>query len=212
VRKIRLDPRGGRPAEFLALGDSYTIGEGVEALQRWPLQLAAALRARGTAVAEPQILARSGWSTDELVDAIDADVEVGKMRSPYDLVSLQIGVNNQYRGREAADYAIEFSYLLGRSVSFAGGEVFRVLVLSIPDWGVTPYARASGRDREQIASEIDAYNAAAAAVCRARHVCFVDITDLTRDPALAEALVADGLHPSAEMYRRWVERVEPLIA
>ncbi len=210
--KIRLDPRGGRPAEFLALGDSYTIGEGVESFERWPLQLAATLRARGTAVAEPQIIARSGWSTDELVDAIDAEVEANHMRSPYDLVSLQIGVNNQYRGREAADYAIEFSYLLGRAVSFAGGEVFRVLVLSIPDWGVTPFAQASGRDRAQIAREIDTYNVAAAAVCRSRNVCFLDITELTRDPALANELVADGLHPSAAMYQRWVERVEPLVA
>jgi lysophospholipase L1-like esterase len=211
VRKIRLDPRGGRPAEFLALGDSYTICEGVPAQERWPLQLAAALRKRGTAVAEPQIIARSGWSTDELVAAIDADVELGKLHSPYDLVSLLIGVNNQYRGRETADYAIEFGYLLGRAISFAGGEAFRVLVFSIPDWGVTPFARASGRDRDQVAREIDAYNAAAAAVCRARGVCFVDITDLTREPSLAEALVPDGLHPCAEMYRRWVERVEPLI-
>ena len=208
----RLPRHAAPPVKFLALGDSYTIGEGVEIAERWPLQLAERLRARGITMAEPQIIARSGWSTDELVAAIDADVEAGKLYPPYDLVSLQIGVNNQYRGREAADYAIEFGYLLGRAISFAGGESLQMFVLSIPDWGGTPFARAGGRDREHVAREIDKYNAQAAAVCRARGVSFVDITDLSRDPSLAEALVADGLHPSGEMYRRWVERVELSIA
>ena len=154
----RIIGSGTAPVDFLALGDSYTIGEGVEDEQRWPVQLAAALRARGVAIAHPQIIARSGWTTDELSAAIDAEDAHGNLQPHYDLVSLQIGVNNQYRGRSVEDYRDEFSRLFERAVAFAGGDPAHVLVLSIPDWGTTPFAQASGRDRAQIAREIDEYN------------------------------------------------------
>ncbi len=202
---------GTAPVDYLALGDSYTIGEGVEDGQRWPVQLAAALRARGVAIAHPQIIAKSGWTTDELSAAIDAEDGHGNLQPHYDLVSLQIGVNNQYRGRGVDDYREEFSRLFERAVGFARGDPAHVLVLSIPDWGTTPFARAGGRDRAQIAGEIDQYNEAAAALCRSRGAIWVDVTGLTRRPDLAHELVADGLHPSAAMYTLWVDRIRDKI-
>ena len=194
------------PAEFLALGDSYTLGEGVEARECWPLQLASLLRMRGIEIADPHIIAKSGWSTDELVDAIDAELAQGLLLPRYGLVSLQIGVNNQYRGRSAEAFATEFRYLLSRAIAFAGGHPAHVLVLSIPDWGSTTFAQASGRNREQIARELDAFNREIADACSARGVTFVDITDLTRQPEHADWLMADGLHPSVAMYALWAER------
>jgi lysophospholipase L1-like esterase len=187
---------------FLALGDSYTIGEGVRAEERWPVQLAARLRAKGLAVAAPEIIARTGWTTDELARAIDEAAP----RGPYDLVSLLIGVNNQYRGRDVAEYREQFSALLERAIGLAGGEVGRVLVLSIPDWGVTPFA--AGRDAAAIAGEIDAYNIVNAEEARRRGTRYVDVTATSRLARDESGLIAgDGLHPSGEMYRRWVEEV-----
>jgi lysophospholipase L1-like esterase len=193
------------PADYLALGDSYTIGEGVDDDARWPVQLAAALRARGITLAHPHIIARTGWTTDELAAAIDAEQAQGQLGERYRLVSLLIGVNDQYRGGSVADYQTRFEALLARAIAFAGGQPANVLVLSIPDWGVTPFA--TGRDRAAIAREIDGFNAAAAAICARQHVPWVDITGLTRMPAHAQLLVDDGLHPSGPMYRLWVEQI-----
>ncbi|QHB72689.1 SGNH/GDSL hydrolase family protein [Stenotrophomonas sp. 364] len=188
---------------YLALGDSYTIGEGVEPAARWPLQLVAGLRDIKVAVDDPQIIATTGWTTDELEAGIDAAAPQG----PFDLVSLLIGVNDQYRGRSVDDYRPRFTALLQRALGFAGDRAQRVLVLSIPDWGVTPYAREHNRDRVQVGQELDAYNAAAAAICAEHGVSFIDITDLSRVPgAEAVMLVDDGLHPSAAMYALWTER------
>jgi lysophospholipase L1-like esterase len=192
---------------YLALGDSYTIGEGVEAGEGWPARLAALLRARGVAVAEPEIVARTGWTTDELDAAIDAAAP----RGPYGLVSLLIGVNNQYRGGAESIYRAQLATLLRRAVGFAGGDASRVVVLSIPDWGVTPFAE--GRDRARIAAEIDAFNAAAREVTVALGARWVDVTPASRqagaDPAM---LVADGLHPSGRQYARWAELALPAAA
>ncbi|WP_305804204.1 SGNH/GDSL hydrolase family protein [Stenotrophomonas sp. YIM B06876] len=185
---------------YLALGDSYTIGEGVTGSGRWPVQLASALRNRGIGLADPQIIATTGWTTDELL----AGIEAGAPQGPFDLVSLLIGVNNQYRGRALDDYREQFELLLQRAIALAGGNPRRVLVLSIPDWGVTPFAAAQARAAATIASELDAFNATARACCEQRHVAFVDITGISRDRGSeAEMLVEDGLHPSAAMYARW---------
>lgn len=190
---------------WLALGDSYTIGEGVAAQERWPHQLAAALRARGIALDDPRLIATTGWTTDELDAAIDAGPPAG----PFDLVSLQIGVNDQYRGRTAQAYAPRFAALLRRAVGFAGARPARVLVLSIPDWGVTPFA--AGRDRQGIALALDACNAAAARICALQSVAFVDITGLSRRHGAEPAMLADdGLHPSASMYRLWCQHAAPV--
>jgi|GEM_PF-1615231 len=144
-------PAGSAPAaganalRFLALGDSYTIGESVDESQRWPVQLAAELRREGMDVGEPTIIARTGWTTADLSGAMDG----ADLRGPYDLVGLLIGVNNQYQGRTQAEYRIQFSELLARAVGLAGNRAGRVFVISIPDWGVTPYARRVGRMRIQ---------------------------------------------------------------
>lgn len=191
---------------FLALGDSYTIGEGVTPDQNWPHQLAAALHAQGVAIAEPEIVARTGWTTDELSAAMDAHA----FHPPYDLVTLLIGVNNQYRGRDLENYRADFRKLLERAIALAGGDPSRVLVVSIPDWGVTRFGAESGRDAAQIAREIDAFNAAAANISATLHARCVDITAISRDRGGdADMLAADGLHPSAEQYRRWTAAILP---
>jgi lysophospholipase L1-like esterase len=198
---------GGALPGYLALGDSYTIGEGVDAPARWPVRLAALLRDAGRPVAEPRIIARSGWATDELSAAIDAEAAAGALAPPYGLVTLGVGVNDQYRGRALEAYAPAFRILLARAVAFAGGDPSRVRVVSIPDWGGTPYARAAGRDARQVTREVDAFNAVAEALCAQAGVRFVDVTTPGRAPAFAEALVDDGLHPSAAAYEDWARRV-----
>jgi len=201
------DPFSRAQLSYLALGDSYTIGEGVDAAGRWPVQLAAALRTTGIAIADPRIIATTGWTTDELWTAMDAAEPLGTS----DFVSLLIGVNNQYRGRGVDDYVGEFHRLLRRAIALAGDRVYRVLVLSIPDWGVTPFAFDSGRDREAIAADLDAYNAAARDLCEAHGVAFVDITGISRDHGgTAEMLADDGLHPSATQYARWAAAALPV--
>ena len=192
---------------YLALGDSYTIGEGVDPAGRWPVQLAAGLRDAGIAIADPRIIATTGWTTGELAAAMDAAEPLGG----WDFVSLLIGVNNQYRGRNIDDYLGEFTRLLQRAIALANARADRVLVLSIPDWGVTPFARNEGRDLQQVADELDAYNAAAREVCSAHGVAFVDITGISRDGGDAPGMLADdGLHPSAAMYARWAEAALPV--
>jgi lysophospholipase L1-like esterase len=192
---------------YLALGDSYTIGEGVAEDSRWPVQLARALRGEGTALDDPDIIAATGWTSDEL----DAAIDTAQPADDYDLVSLLIGVNNQYRGRAVDEYRLEFSALLERAIGFAEGRSDHVLVLSIPDWGATRFGRDSGRDLAVIADELDAYNDAARGICATRGVAFVDITPVSRDRGTQpEMLADDGLHPSAAMYARWTQLALPV--
>ena len=193
--------------KYLALGDSYTIGEGIPEDGRWPVVLARALRAEGVALDDPRIIATTGWTTDELAAAIDAAEPLGE----WDFVSLLVGVNNQYRGRSLENYREEFTTLLQRAIGFARGRAERVLVLAIPDWGVTPFGTASGRDVAQIARELDAFNAAAAAICAAHGVAFVDIAPVARVRGAEAAMLAeDGLHPSAAMYALWAAQALPV--
>ena len=196
-------------SSYLALGDSYTIGENAEPAGRWPMQVAAALRAEGIVIDDPRIIATTGWTTDELSAAIDAAEPLG---SDHALVSLLIGVNNQYRGRAVDEYAREFAVLLERAIGFAGRRADRVLVLAIPDWGVTPFAADSGRDTAEIARELDAYNAAAAKICAERGVVFNDIAPVSRARGAEPAMLADdGLHPSAAMYAEWARLALPAV-
>lgn len=195
------------PVRFLALGDSYTIGEAVASENRWPVQLAAELRKQGVAILDPEIIAQTGWTTAELQAALTA----ANPQGPYDLVSLLIGVNNQYRASSLEAYRIEFATLLEQAVVLAGGDPWGVMVLSIPDWGVTPFA--AGRDRAQIAAEIDAFNAANREISQAAGVAYLDITPITRQADTQPALLAsDGLHPSAEMYALWVQELLPVVS
>ena len=193
------------PLSYLALGDSYTIGEGVPEAGRWPVRLAQALREEGIALEAPRIIATTGWTTDELEWGIDSAEPLG----PFDFVTLLIGVNNQYRNRSAVGYAGELHTLLKRAIKFAHGRADRVMVLSIPDWGVTPFARDDKRDAATIGAEIDAFNAAASRVCEGEGVAFVDITPCSREHG-ASMLAEDGLHPSADMYALWSQQALPV--
>jgi len=193
--------------DYLALGDSYTIGEGVAEDGRWPVQLARTLRAGGIELDDPRIIATTGWTTDELSQAMDAAEPLGT----HDFVTLLIGVNNQYRERSEAEYRGDFHDLLKRAIALAGGRTDRVMVLSIPDWGVTPFATAQGRDPAKIARELDAYNAIAEELSERLGVAFVDITGISRKRGAEKAmLVEDGLHPSAAMYELWMREALPV--
>jgi lysophospholipase L1-like esterase len=191
---------------YLALGDSYTIGEGVPRCLGWPAQLRGLLDDDGLQLQPAQIIATTGWTTDELHAGIDAQ----PLQGPYDLVTLLIGVNNQYRGRPLPEYREQFASLLDRAIALAGNRPPRVLVLSIPDWGVTPFAHAHGHNPEHIGRAIDAFNAAAAALCDAREVVFIDITGHSRAHGQqAQMLADDALHPSAAMYADWAALALP---
>ncbi len=183
---------------YLALGDSYTIGESVEEHERFPEQTVALLRAKGLDVQDPLIIAKTGWTTGELADAIRKRDPKG----PFDLVSLLIGVNDQYRGMPVEGYVLSFDERLRAAIAFAGGKAERVFVLSIPDWGVTPFAE--GRDRYRIAKDIDAFNAVNRSASMNSGAHYLDITPLTRNANTDRTLVAnDGLHPSGKAYGQW---------
>ena len=189
---------------YLALGDSYTIGEGVAAADRWPVQLAALARTQRLELQAPDIIARTGWTTAELAAA----VATGDTAKTYDLVSLQIGVNDQYRGQPLAQYRRTFRGLLQTAIRRAGRRPGRVVVLSIPDWGQSPFA--AGSNRAQIGAEIDQFNAAARAECQPAGVAFVDITPLSRAAAGDAAQFAtDGLHYAGPQLRRWAAAALP---
>jgi len=187
---------------YLALGDSYTIGQSVPEEDRFPVILAGLLNNKGFDFNDPKIIAQTGWTTDELKSAIEQE----NIQDTYDFVSLLIGVNNQYRGRPVEDYRPDFEDLLRMAIGFAGQNKSKVVVLSIPDWGKTPFAE--GRDTAQIALEIDAYNQAAKEICQLRNIKFIDITYLTRDLIEDSSFLApDGLHYSGKMHRKWAEEI-----
>ena len=187
---------------YLALGDSYTIGESVLPSENFPNQTVQLLTQSGYNFKSAEIIAKTGWTTDELQNSINSHT----FTPPYDIVTLLIGVNNQYRGRPVDTYKPEFENLLRQAIQFAGGKTDHVIVLSIPDWGVTPFA--NGRDRAQIAREIDEYNSANKTISENYKVNFIDITSLTREAANdLSLLAADGLHPSAKEYKRWSEKL-----
>ena len=193
---------------YLALGDSYTIGESVPEQHRWPNQLRDSLRLDGLEVVEVTYVARTGWTTDELDAAIDA----ATLRSEYDLVSLLIGVNNQFRGRSVDDYRPEFEALLQRAIDFAGGRRERVFVVSIPDYAFTSFGQSSG-NAQQISDGIDAYNAANRQIAEQYDILYVDITPISREGVTDPQLVAsDGLHPSFRQYQRWVAEMRAEVA
>lgn len=192
------------PKTYLALGDSYTIGESVQDSLRWPNQLVSALNQNGKEFEAATIVAQTGWTTDELTAAMDTV----QLKPPYDYVSLLIGVNNQYRGRSIENFETEFIHLLERAIILGGQEGTNIFVLSIPDWGVMPFAE--GRDRTQIAQEIDQFNSVIQAVCHDKNIAHFDITAISREATTNALLVAqDGLHPSGTMYARWVATVLP---
>ena len=197
-------PEAATPARFLALGDSYTIGESVPTAERWPVQLAGLLRERGRPVDPPQIIARTGWTTSDLESALDQ----AELTPPYDLVTLLIGVNDQYRGWSADRTRDGFASLLDRAIDLTGGDPQRVIVLSIPDYSVTPFGQQ--RDPQAIRSEIDRFNEINLALTQEAGARYVDVTPASREAGGDPSLLApDGLHPSGKMYAQWAQSTLP---
>lgn len=193
---------------YLALGDSYTIGEAVTIYGAFPFQLAAALTKDTVVVTSPKIIAKTGWATDELIAALKTAV----LQPKYDFVTLLIGVNNQYRNYDTITYRKEFKELLQTAIKYAGDKAENVFVLSIPDWGVTPFAKNSGKKASQIAVEIDSYNAINKEETKKTNAVYLDITPISREAVFNLSFIADdGLHPSALMYNKWVELLAPLV-
>ncbi len=189
---------------YLALGDSYTIGEAVEANESFPYQLVEVLKAQNFDFSIPKIIAKTGWTTDELRHAVQGE----KIADTFDLVTLLIGVNNQYRGYSQDTYRKEFAELLEMAIDFADGNKRNVYVVSIPDWGVTEFAKQSGRDLKSISNEIDAFNEINRQETEAKHVSYVDITPGSRQAQKKQTLIAsDGLHPSGKMYAEWAQQI-----
>ncbi|HMT10201.1 MAG TPA: SGNH/GDSL hydrolase family protein [Ignavibacteria bacterium] len=185
--------------DYIALGDSYTVGESVGDDERFPAQLVKRLSADSIDVADPLIIAKTGWTTDELIAAIKEK----NVKDTFDIVTLLIGVNNQYRGRSAEEYRVELKQLIETALKFAGGKKERVFIISIPDWGVTPFAE--GREWKKIAEDIDEFNKVKKEEAENYGISFYDITEISRidDPAL---IAPDGLHPSGKMYKMWVDK------
>ena len=201
---MALNSTAQKQRSFLALGDSYTIGEAVSAAESFPYQLKEALLKQGHTVESLKIIAQTGWTTDELQTAIAAET----LSPPYDLVTLLIGVNNQYRGYSVANYRVEFEQLLRQAIAFAGDDAARVRVLSIPDWGVTPFATQKGVDPIQVANGIAAYNQAKKEICEKQGIQFIDITDDYRiNGGSTEGVVEDQLHPSKLIYEQWTGKL-----
>lgn len=197
-----------QPLTYLALGDSYTIGEAVTEQESFPFQLVAALNAKAIAMARPKIIAKTGWTTDELQAAIIAEDNT----QVYDLVTLLIGVNNQYRGCLPTVYRKEFKELLQTAIAFAGGNKNHVFVVSIPDWSATPFAEQNGKNLDQVRSEIAAFNAINKEETLALAINYTDITPASTDALTNNDLLAnDGLHPSGIMYSQWVKSLLPSV-
>jgi lysophospholipase L1-like esterase len=192
---------------YLALGDSYTIGESVDQSESYPYQLSSLLAAKSYPVKDPTIIAVTGWTTDDLISAIAGSDIHGKK---FDFVTLLIGVNDQYQGLSQSNYRIKFAQVLQTAIGFAKGGAKRVFVLSIPDWGVTPF----GNGQESIVGpQIDRFNSINKEISLKAGVNYLDITDISRKAATDPSLNAnDGLHPSGKMYGLWMKRLEPLVA
>lgn len=194
-----------RPLRFLALGDSYTIGEAVSEGKSWPQQLGRQLTARRELSILVDVIAATGWTTSDLLRALDSASSIAEPKVSYDLVALQIGVNNQFQGRSEAEYRREFELLLRRSIALAGGRAERVFVLSIPDYAFTTYGLANGQGSADISQAINHFNAANASISQRYQVARMDVTAISRR-GLADArlIASDGLHPSAVQYGLWV--------
>jgi len=191
---------------LLALGDSYTIGQSVATEERWPNQLAQQLRTSKHKLQEPVILARTGWTTTNLIQALESP----SLNPPYDVVTLLIGVNDQYQGKSLDSYRQGFSYLLHQAIKLANRDSSRVIVLSIPDYSVTPFAKYNNPER--IRKELDQFNTLNQQLALAAGVSYVDITPISRLAATDPSWLApDELHPSGKMYAEWVKLILPIV-
>lgn len=199
---INMNSQDTTTLHYLALGDSYTIGEMVPADQSYPNQVAGLLNKKGRHINPPAIIAKTGWRTDELIHGIEST----NLTQKFDIVTLLIGVNNQYQNKDTAIYHTEFIKLLKTAIAFANGNTHHVFILSIPDWGVTPFA--NGRNLEKIASQIDDYNRINKEESKKAGVNYINITSFYRDMGDDPAYLAgDKLHPSGKMYEKWAKLV-----
>ncbi|WP_153796077.1 SGNH/GDSL hydrolase family protein [Foetidibacter luteolus] len=187
---------------YLALGDSYTVGEGVSLFENFPYQAVQMLRGKGLHFHAPEIVAKTGWTTSELAEHILHS----KLNEQYDFVSLLAGVNNQYRGLNIDDYAADFEFLLRKAIHLAGENPQHVIVLSIPDWGITPFAKS--KNPQKISQEIAGFNAVNSKLSEQYETQYVDITGSSRSAGKDdERLVADKLHYSALEYAQWARLI-----
>ncbi len=201
ILSTTMSAQNSKPLKYLALGDSYTIGESVAEGERWPVQLAAQLRGKGIEIDNPRIIATTGWRTDNLKNAIN----IAQIKETYDLVSLLIGVNNQYQGKPVDQYAVEYEDLLKTAIALAGGNKAKVFVVSIPDYGFTPFGKPK---QEKISKELDEFNEVNKRITESYGIQYFNITDISRDGLDDPELVAsDGLHPSGKQYKLWVDRI-----
>lgn len=193
------------PRRILFLGDSYTEGTGVSPQQAWPHLLVSRMNARGAGV-EAHVIAQSGWTTGDLLEAVDREA----LEGPYDLITLLVGANNQYQGRSLGEYRMQLSALLERTLQLVNHRALRVVVISIPDWSVSPFA--DGRDRYQISREIDAFNTVNLEEAGRRGVLYAEITEISRSfEDRPDAFAEDRLHPGPEQFEAWMAKLFPLV-
>jgi lysophospholipase L1-like esterase len=202
-------PKPAVKVSMLALGDSYTSGESVALVKSWPYQLETALVADSVLVASLKVIAHTGWTTSDLILALNKNAKT--LTPPYDVVTLQIGVNNQYKGLPVATFLTEFPELVARATRLAGDRASHVVVLSIPDYSVTPVGSIGDQGQNQ--REINEYNGYIETALDSTDVHLVNVTDISREAQDDSSLVArDGLHPSAKMYAAWVDVIRPVVA
>ena len=200
---IQGEPDPVESIRYLALGDSYTIGQGVGEPSRWPNQLSTQLILNGVDVEETTIIAQTGWKTDQLLNAIEEQNPTG-----YNLVSLLIGVNNQFNNQSLEAFRPQFDQTLNKAIELSGSEGI-VFVVSIPDYGVTPFGSSNA---EEIAQELDEYNSYIQSKCQELNISFINITDISRTLGDSEgALASDNLHPSGFQYSLWVDKILPVV-
>lgn len=197
-----MEEKNTNELNYLALGDSYTIGECVEESERWSVQLVHKLTAMGKAFAQPKIIAKTGWTTDELKSAIVSE----NINQTFDLVSLLIGVNNQYRGLNVEQFRKGFVELLEMAIQFVDNKPSQVFTVSIPDWGVTTFG--GGGSKPEISTQIDLFNEVVREESEKKNIAFIDITPISRQALDDSSLIAhDDLHPSGKMYKLWAEKI-----
>ena len=194
------------PSTYLALGDSYTIGESVPIFESFPYQVVQLMRKAKHHFQAPEIIAKTGWTSNELAEHISHIV----LNDQYNFVTVLVGVNNQYRGLTIKDFENDFNFLVNKAIDLAGNKSTNVMVLSIPDWGYTPFA--NGKDIQKISNEIDAYNEVCSRVVKKMKTHFINITDETRaEKNNLQALAIDRLHYSGITHLRWAEKVASIM-
>jgi lysophospholipase L1-like esterase len=199
-------PKKMQGQKYLALGDSYTIGELVEENERWPMQLVTQLNEENFSIEAPKIIAKTGWRSDELIEAF----EIAKLEKEYSLVTIQIGVNNQFQGKSVQQYTEDLNNIidLAKKISIRSNE--NILVISIPDYGLTPFGKSL--KNKKISEEIKTFNNEARKLCVEKNITFVNITDISKEVESNYDLVAkDKLHPSPKMYRNWLKAISPAV-